>query len=191
MSESSSGAGAPCCEQRRGFLEKLAALGAGALALIAPLGVGVNAFLHPLRKKRDGQGDFLKITSLETLPEDGTPRKFNVTADRVDAWNRFANEPVGAVFLRRLPGKPNEVAAFQVTCPHAGCAINFEPSAEGGRFFCPCHTAAFDLQGRRTDAVSPSPRDMDTLEVEVRQGHEIWVRFQHFVLNKSEKIPKG
>lgn len=191
MSETPGGPAAPCCQQRRGFLEKAAAIGAGALALVAPLGVGVNAFLHPLRKAGGGDGDLLKITSLESLPEDGTPRKFNVTADRVDAWNRFTNEPVGAVFLRRIPGQPGKVAAFQVTCPHAGCAINFEPTDQGGRFFCPCHTAAFDLEGRRTDAVSPSPRDMDDLEVEIRNEHEIWVRFRHFVLNKSEKIAKA
>ncbi len=191
MSETLGGPAGPCCEQRRGFLEKAAAIGAGALAFVAPLGVGVSAFLHPLRQEGGSDGDLLKITSLESLPEDGTPRKFNVTADRVDAWNRFSNEPVGAVFLRRIPGQPGKVAAFQVICPHAGCAINFETTEQGGRFFCPCHAAAFDLEGRRTDAVSPSPRDMDDLEVEVRNQNEVWVRFQHFVLNKSEKIAKA
>lgn len=177
-----------CCsggpEPRRGFLAKLVAVLAGAVALLTPVGVGLASFLNPLRQKGQG-GGWLKIASLATLPDDGTPRKFPVITDRVDAWTRFVNEPVGAVFVRRLPGG-KEVAAFQVICPHAGCTINFE--ADGQKFFCPCHGASFDLAGARTDAVSPSPRDMDVLEAEVRDQTEVWVKFQNFATGAAKKI---
>jgi menaquinol-cytochrome c reductase iron-sulfur subunit len=176
-------------EARRGFLEKLIAVAAGGLALLAPIGVGLGAFFSPLRRRADGAGDFLEITRLEMLPADGTPRKFAVITDRVDAWNKFVNVPVGSVFLRRMPEKPSEVVAFQVICPHAGCSIGLQSSAEGAKFFCPCHLASFDLEGRRTDAVSASPRDMDGLDVEIRNGNEVWVKFQNFVMNQVDKVP--
>jgi menaquinol-cytochrome c reductase iron-sulfur subunit len=119
------------------------------------------------------------------LPEDGTPRKTPVIADRTDAWTSYQNEPIGAVFLSRSGDK---VIALQVVCPHAGCSINFEGSGKEGKFFCPCHAASFDLAGKRTDAVSPSPRDMDALEVEVRNGNEVWVKFESFGVGTAAKV---
>ena len=88
----------------------------------------------------------MRWTSLDTLPDDGTPRKVAVIADRTDAWNRFVNEPIGNVFLRRA-GQTGEVVALQVVCPHAGCSINYQATDAGGKFFCPCHAASFDLTG--------------------------------------------
>ena len=175
-------------DNRREFMEKATALGAGAVAILAPVGIGLGAFLDPLGKAGGGEGLKVKITTLDALPDDGTPRKFAVIADRVDAWNKFFNEPIGNVFLRRVPGKPKEVVAYQVVCPHAGCAILYEAGDAGGKFFCPCHLASFDLDGRRTDAVSPSPRDMDTLTVEIGEQNEVFVVFQNFVVNKADKI---
>lgn len=170
-------------EPRRGMLAKLVAVFAGGLALLTPVGIGLASLLNPLRQKGQG-GGWLKIVSLATLPDDGTPRKFPVITDREDAWTRFVNVPVGAVFLRRLPG--DKVVALQVICPHAGCSIGYE--ADGQKFFCPCHGASFNLEGQRTDATSPSPRDMDTLDAEVRDQGEVWVKFQNFATGTSQKI---
>ena len=105
----------------------------------------------------------MRLASLETIPADGTPLKVPVIADRADAWSRFPAEPIGAVFLRHSGGS---VTALQVICPHAGCSINYD--AAGRKYSCPCHAASFDLSGRRTDVTSPSPRDMDSLAVEIR-----------------------
>jgi menaquinol-cytochrome c reductase iron-sulfur subunit len=83
------------------------------------------------------------------------------------------------------------VAALQVICPHAGCSISFVPSPEGGKFFCPCHIANFDRTGKRLDATSPSPRDMDALEVDIRNKNEVWVKFQTFGLGIANKVAQG
>jgi menaquinol-cytochrome c reductase iron-sulfur subunit len=173
-------------ETRRCFLSKVAAVVCGGFALLVPAFAGIAAFLNPLRLKSQS-GDFVKLTALDMLPEDGTPHKVPVIADRVDAWNTYPAEPIGAVYLRRT-GK--EVTALQVICPHAGCSIGFVASAEGGKFFCPCHIANFDLAGKRTDSPSPSPRDMDSLEVDVR-GNEVWVKFQTFGLGTAKKVAQG
>jgi menaquinol-cytochrome c reductase iron-sulfur subunit len=173
---------------RRSFLAKLMALLAGSVALITPAAVGIVAFLNPLRQKNQ-TGGFFRLTTLEAVPEDGSPQKFPVIADRTDAWNFFPNEPVGAVYLRRT-GK-DQVEAMQVVCPHAGCSIVVEASGNGKKFFCPCHSAGFDLSGKRLDATSPSPRDMDSMEVEIRDKNEVWVKFQKFATGTSKKVASG
>lgn len=185
----------PLDENRRGFLGSAAAVLLAGVALVVPAAAGVVAFLNPWwRKKDEGDGAFRKIAPLSALPEDGAPVKFSIIATRVDAWNRFPNEPVAAVFVRRVGGgKAVKVEAFQVTCPHTGCPIGYQAAPEGGKgkFFCACHSASFDLDGRRTDAVSPSPRDMDTLEAEIRNDSEVWVKIEKFRSGTSEKVAEA
>jgi len=182
----------PCCcqsetpsehENRRGFLGQTAAVACGVVALATPVVAGVVTFLNPLRQKSQG-GQFMRLASLEAIPEDGTPLKVPDIAERTDAWSRFPAEPIGAVFLSRIGG--GKVAALQVICPHAGCSINYD--ATGRRYFCPCHAASFDLAGKRTDATSPSPRDMYLLEVEIRKKSEVWVKFQTFGGGTANKV---
>jgi len=185
-------AGKSCVEEnRRGFLAQAVAVVAGSVALAVPAVVGIVAFLNPLRQKSQS-GLLRRLTSLDVLPEDGTPRKFPIIADRTDAWNRFPNEPIGAVYLRRTGAK--SVEAIQTVCPHAGCSVQFSTGSKeadaGGKFFCPCHAASFDLAGKRLDKTSPSPRDLDTLEVEVRDGIDVWVKFQDFQTGTAKKVAK-
>jgi menaquinol-cytochrome c reductase iron-sulfur subunit len=171
-------------EDRRGFLAKSLAIVGAASAVAVPAALGAVSFCNPLRQK-GGAGEFFRLAQLDILPEDGTPMKFAVIAERVDAWNRFPNEAIGAVYLRRA-GQA-KIEALQVVCPHAGCSIMYEAGETGGKFFCPCHSASFDLAGVRTDAKSPSPRDMDALEVEIRNENEVWVKFQMFATGTSVK----
>lgn len=166
---------------RRGFLLKLVALGIGALACAVPAAAGLIAMLNPLRQKGQGAEPF-KLATLETL--DAVPRKFPVVADRTDAWNRFPNEPIGAVYLRRLDD--GQVQAIHVVCPHAGCSVQYDVS--GNQYFCPCHEGHFDLSGKRLDETPPSPRDLDTLPVEIRNGNEVWVQFVNYRTGVPEKV---
>jgi Rieske Fe-S protein len=128
----------------------------------------------------------MRLASLATIPADGTPLKVPVIADRTDAWSRFPAEAIGAVFLRR---SGDSVTALQVICPHAGCSINYDPV--GRRYFCPCHAASFDLTGKRADATSPSPRSMDSLEVEIRNKNEVLVKFQTFGVGTAKKVAQA
>lgn len=170
---------------RRTFLTGTLALVSGGLAFAVPALSGLAAFLNPLHTKTSA-GQMIRVASLDTLPEAGRPQAVSVVADRTDAWNRFPNEPIGALFVQRTG--PNEVQALSVVCPHAGCSVQYESAKE--RFFCPCHAASFDLAGKRLDETSPSPRDLDTLETEVR-GNEVWVRFQNFRAGIAEKVEEA
>ena len=170
-------------DPRRGFVAKSVALLASAAAYGVPAIAAAVAMLNPLRQKGQA-GQYLQVATLDTLPEDGSPRKFPVIMDRSDAWNRFAREPVGAVMLRRMGG--GKVQALQIVCPHAGCFVEYVPGKNA--LLCPCHNGSFDLSGKRLDSTSPSPRDLDALEAQVRNGNEVWVKFQNFRTGIPQKI---
>jgi Rieske Fe-S protein len=124
---------------------------------------------------------------LDAIPADGSPVKVAYIADRVDAWTVDPSQPLGAVYLRRT-GKSNEVQAFNATCPHAGCFVAWLPQDK--IYLCPCHNSAFLLDGEKTNhkgKTNPSPRAMDSLEVEVREGGEVWVDFHNYVVGQHEK----
>jgi menaquinol-cytochrome c reductase iron-sulfur subunit len=176
-------------DSRRGFVEKVVAAVVGGVSVAVPGVVGIVAALNPLRQKSQA-GEFVRLTSFDALPADGTPVRFPVIVDRVDAWNRFPNEPIGAVFLRRTGDAKRPVEAIHTVCPHAGCVVEFRLGGEGGRYFCPCHAANFDLAGRRLETPSHSPRDLDTLEVEIREAGEVWVEFKNFRTGTSDKVAR-
>lgn len=176
-------------EQRRDFMKKSLAVLAGGAVVIVPVAAGVMVATDPLRRHGAGDSEYLEITRLDALPADGSPRKFQVVADRRDAWNKYKNVPVGAVYLRRVGPNRDQVKAFNVVCPHAGCAINVAGSGENQQFFCPCHNSGFDLDGRRLPG-AVSPRPMDELEVDPKalaQG-VVKVKFQNFRTGVQEKI---
>jgi len=170
--------------ERREFLVKAAAVGIGATTVAVPLLAGLATLLDPLRRKA-GAGGPAFVTTLDALPADGAPRRFVIIADRSDVWNKYPNVPIGAVYLRRVEGE--KVLALNVTCPHAGCPVDYRAGAN--LFLCPCHDSKFDLDGRLASMHSPSQRGMDSLEVEVRNGAEVWVKFQNFEPGKAAKIP--
>ena len=155
----------------------------GAIAAVPPV-AGLIVALDPLRRKSEAGASVL-VATLSSLPESGEPRKFPVLATKVDAWNRTPNVPIGAVYLQRL--KDNQVRAFNVVCPHAGCFVDFRPGK--GHYHCPCHDSSFSLDGKILDPKSPSPRGLDDLPVEVRKGTEVWVTFQNFRAGVHGKIP--
>lgn len=169
---------------RRDFVKKAAALATGAVATVLPLTAGLAVFLDPLRRSSAAL-EPIRVTTLEALPDDGIPRKFSIFASQSDAWNKYPQAPIGAIYLRRTADKT--VEALNVVCPHAGCFVDFLPGRKG--FFCPCHDSHFAIDGTIADQRSPSPRALDTLEVEIRNGLEVWVKFQNFQSGRPDKVP--
>ncbi len=176
-------------EHRRGFFGKFAAIMIGAIITVFPFAAGLLVFADPLRRGSLTRG-FLKITTLDSVPDDGVPRLFQVVASRVDAWTYFPSEPIGAVFIRRQKGQAKP-EVLQSTCPHAGCMVDL--AADQREFQCPCHNSSFKLDGE-INGSSPAPRPMDSLACEVRDNHglkEVWVKFENFYTGIAEKIVKG
>lgn len=171
---------------RRSFLKEAASVLIGGIVMLVPAAAGLFTWLDPLKRRNSGGGQFVKVGTLDALPADGVPRKFTVLADHVDAWTKTPHMPVGAIYLRRTGDK--EVSALHSVCPHAGCFVDYRGDRKD--FFCPCHNSTFAADGEINDPKSPSPRAMDSLEVEVR-GNEVWVRFQNFVAGHKEKRVVG
>ena len=201
-----------CCQHptdgtpRRSLLYQAATAFISTVIVAIPAALGGIFFLDPiLRKKksevagsagsagaaRKDDSGFIRLeVTRETIPADGTPVAVTVFDDIDDAWNRFANVPVGSIWLRKVGDGP--ILAFNSICPHLGCSVNFRRAEND--FFCPCHTSAFALDGKKTNEVPP--RDMDALEVAMRTGgkddpagNEIWVKFQNFRRATQDKIP--
>lgn len=165
---------------RRSFFA--AVFGTLAAAVAAVIGIPVTiAFLDPSRRKTvsggGGPSDFGKLIDLPV----GEPRKLDVISERMDAWDRSDAKPVGAVWLVRRDDV--HVDAYSAVCPHLGCSVNFR--IDGREFACPCHDSAFALaDGRRLKG--PSPRGLDPLPVEVRNGR-VFVTFEQFIPDISER----
>ena len=152
----------PATDDRRGFFDASRGCGHRGDRHVVPFAAGLFVFFDPLRRSRAGLG-FIRVATLDALPDDGMPRRFRSLPAARDAWNFFPNEPIGAVFLRRQKGQATP-EAFQTTCPHAGCLVDFV--AANKIFKCPCHNSPFQLDGEIIQP-SPSPRPMDTLECKV------------------------
>ncbi|MDX1944104.1 MAG: Rieske 2Fe-2S domain-containing protein [Pirellulaceae bacterium] len=174
---------------RRNLLAAACAIVIGNLVGLFPLAAGALVFFDPLFRRKKGPAEgppYRRIASVDALPADGTPVQVPVIADLTDAWNREPNQPVGAVYLRKVGG---EVTCLNAICPHAGCFVAY--AAERKLFQCPCHTSSFLLDGERI-LPSPSPRDMDSLKVDeakLKDG-EVWVQFVNYYPGKEHQEAK-
>ncbi len=138
----------PAQPQRREFLKTAACVALGGCVLAVPIGAAVIVLAHPLKSK--GIPLPVRITTLSALPLNGVPRFFQVVTERRDAWTKFPANAIGAVFLRRVG--ETEVVAFNASCPHLGCAVEFR--GERDAFYCPCHDSEF----MKTRALQSWPR---------------------------------
>ncbi|MBM3999750.1 MAG: Rieske 2Fe-2S domain-containing protein [Planctomycetes bacterium] len=188
-------------EPRRDFLWSLGAGLVGACASLPGWAAGLVVFLDPLLRKPGRPGryrragavgeGYVRVAAWNAVPEDGSPSRFAVIADRRDAWNYTPDRPIGAVFLRRV--SDDDVIAFHTTCPHAGCSISAVRTDGGDAFHCPCHNSAFDVDGRRVarpGMTNPAPRDMDVLNHKIVDG-EIWIEYVDFQAGRPAKDAKS
>jgi quinol---cytochrome c reductase iron-sulfur subunit, bacillus type len=198
LSDSQRASSPPDPNPRRSFLASVGALVFGGIATIFPFATGLGVLIDPLRRGRTGQSaesgpgaepKFVRVGPLDLLPEDGIPRQFAVTEDTVDAWTRVLGDRVGTVFLTRASvDKGLAVTAFSSTCPHLGCAVDFNAAAR--QFECPCHKSAFAKDGQKL--YGPTLRGLDPLTVKLVDANgqqEIWVAYERFRCGVAERIP--
>lgn len=187
----------PSNPPRRNFIYQAITAVVGGIVGLAPLAAGLAVYLDPLRRK-SAAGAARTVTTLDAIPaapsHDVLIGRYQIVADRVDAWNIYPNEPVGGVYLI-VPKGTNTVRALHATCPHLGCGVDLREEGEGKfSFKCPCHTSAFNSDGSR---VLPcvAARDMDDLPCEVvptADGRkEVRVQFQNFQPGLEAKKPKS
>src|SRR5215213_3560660 len=94
-----------------------------------------------------------------------------------------ANMPVGSALNFAYPAEKDsailvrvsetEYHAYGQKCTHLACPVYFEK--EHGRLECPCHEGAFDVKTGNV-LYGPPPRPLDRIEVERREGGEVWAK---------------
>jgi Rieske Fe-S protein len=187
-------------QPRRGFFASAAAIVIGGVVGLVPLVTGTLFFLDPLLRKKakadagkEGDQGFVKVdVTLEQLKAAKQPIQVPIISTRVDKWNLYPDQPIGSVYLQ-LGEDGQTLAAFNVTCPHLGCAVEFReiPVDKTREFYCPCHASAFTLDGKKKNEIPP--RDLDSVEVKVVKNDqgvdEVWVKYQEFRATLSEKVP--
>lgn len=189
-------------QPRRGFFAQAMAILIGGLVGLVPLVTGTLFFLDPLLRKKkakvgDGEGGelagFSKVpVTLEQLKEADKPIQVPIIASKEDKWNRYPDQPIGSAYLQ-MDEDGVTIRAFNVTCPHLGCAVEYrDPDGQASpEFFCPCHNSAFQLTGEKKNEIPP--RSLDSLEVKVAKNEdgveEVWVKYQEFRATLAEKVP--
>ena len=172
---------------RRQFIKGASCVIGAAIGAV-PMAAGVRVALSPLADKEAAEGGaMIRLADLADLADlkPGVPMKFAIVADKSDKWTRYKDVPVGAVYLVKQKEDAKEpVVAFNTVCPHLGCFVDYRKEKQD--FFCPCHDSNFALDGKLKNGVSP--RGMDTLEWEIRDTTEVWVKFQRFKANSKDKI---
>lgn len=131
-------------QTRRDFL-KLVWGAAGALALVEAGGVALSFF-----SPRTAEGEFGGVFTVGRV-EDFPPGS-------VTAFNS------GRFYLVRLAD--GGFLALYRKCTHLGCAVPWNPAE--GRFVCPCHASAFEVNGQVINP--PAPRPLDRFEVVIADG---------------------
>ena len=139
----------------------------------------LGAALTPLLRKKDDDNSLIKAVPEKELIV-GIPRRVELTAVVVDGWTRAVGV-VGAAWLLKKPD--GSISALSSVCPHSGCSIGQKTKETYG---CPCHASAFSFDG--TALEGPSPRTMDPLAVEVKDGL-VFVKWQRFKVGVKERRP--
>jgi menaquinol-cytochrome c reductase iron-sulfur subunit len=140
---------------RRSFLQLLP-LGVFA-AVFASIGGAAFRFLRPRVAAASEQWLDVAVVSELSGPQ---PVVRKVIAEHISGWAVTTEEH--NVFV--LPAKSNQVVS--PICPHAGCEVLWEQSAN--RFSCPCHESFFAADGARISG--PAPRGLDALPSRVQDG---------------------
>lgn len=179
---------------RRNFMTEILAVAIGGIVSLVPAVLGGLFFLDPILRRgskkagasssgvvKDEEGFIRLALTTNALPVDGTPQKVTVFDDIVNVWNKFPNQPIGSVWLRRIE---DQVLAFSTICPHLGCAVEHRDSEN--EFYCPCHLSSFELNGEKKNPIPP--RAMDSLEVKLKEDGFVWLKYQEFRGATSEKV---
>jgi Rieske Fe-S protein len=166
---------------RRGLLKAITTLLGAAIGAVLAWPIVRYVVFPAGRRTVQGGGDPVPVAD-ESAVVAGKPLRVEVVVpERRDAWAKQTDVRLGAAWILR--GGDGKLTAFTTTCPHLGCAVDWD---EAGKVFrCPCHTSAFGLDGARL--AGPAKRGLDPLEVAVGEDGKVRVKFERFVGDSAER----
>ena len=144
---------------RRDFVKLVTA----ALGTVMGTVIAVPAIAYivtPAVKKQESDA-WVPLGPLENFPP-GVPTLANFTRTKVNGWEKTTN--THGVYVTRLEG--DQVTTFSSTCTHLSCRVKWVDTDQ--LYECPCHDAAFDING--AVIAGPPPRPLDAYENKVEEG---------------------
>ena len=131
----------------------------GRCALAAAVAIPAAAFVSAPIGAKGAEGRWVRTLRLDQLV-DGEPKRVAIVDDRRDAWTIERGVELGSVWLVK---HGDEVSAFSAVVSAPRLLGERASAATGGGapsgFACPCHTSAFDADGKRTQRpVAARPR---------------------------------
>jgi Rieske Fe-S protein len=115
----------------------------------AVVGLPAIGYLLSPAQNRQGSDAQVAVGPLDSYPE-GVPTLFNFTRTKINGWEKTVNS-YGVYILRR----GEEVKAFSNICTHLSCRVTWEE--ENNVYHCPCHDAAFNIDGGIVRGPQPKP----------------------------------
>ena len=179
---------------RRQILEWLSRGLATLVAAVVGL-PGVRFFMSGANTAAEVASPWQRMKRLQDLPL-GRPVLVPVVGSKQDGWTKSDQQVLGRVWLvRNTAESETPVQGFTSVCPHMGCQIQAQASNQG--FICPCHRAAFGLDGARqadprTGDRNHAPRNMDVLPCRIAtdpESGDLWVEIQYARFETGREQP--
>jgi Rieske Fe-S protein len=161
--------------ERRGFVTGLLAVLGSVMAAMVGVPLLGYTILPALKKRPEVWTD----AGLEAELVPGQPHERKIYQTISDGWMKVT-VPKSVWTVKQTTG---EVVVYSGLCPHLGCGFRWDQQQQ--QFRCPCHTAAFALDGRVLGG--PPPRPLDTLPAKIENGR-LMVVYKEFKAGATGKI---
>jgi menaquinol-cytochrome c reductase iron-sulfur subunit len=124
-------------------------------------GLGIPALVYVLSpaKQRDQDQEWIHLGPVSKV-ELNMPTLFKTTIKKQTGW--IVNEEELSVFVLTENGR--DFIAMSNICTHLGCRVRWISDDE--QFYCPCHTAVFNINGEVVSGPPPKPLNRFELKVE-------------------------
>ena len=137
---------------RRGFLDFF--IGGGITALAAAVLYPIFRFITPPQLPEATQSSVIAAKVGEIQPNSGKIFRFGKEA--------------GILILT----KSGKYRAFEATCTHLDCTVQYRPDLE--EIWCACHNGHYNLNGKNISGPPPTPL----------QSYEVTVRGENVIVSK-------
>ena len=140
---------------RRDFIKVATASVGGFIGAV--LGIPAILYLVDPALKAGGRDAWVPLGPVENF-EIGKPSLVTFVRTKVNGWEKTSNS-YGVFVVRR---SETEVLVLSNRCTHLSCRVNW--NEEKQEYICPCHDAAFSVDGEVL--AGPPPRPLDKYEGE-------------------------
>ena len=146
-------------------------LGIGTVSVAGLLSVPLVRFaLDPLTRTST-ETEWSDLGPVSDFEETSVPVKRTISITQTDGWRKVISDK-SIYVVKKASG---EISVMTAICSHLGCSVKYTESTK--QFKCPCHNGTFTSEGKLVSG--PPPRDLDTLEQRIVDGH-LQVRYQSF-----------